>query len=390
MSKVLSLSKENVTIGESDPAKVWNAMEGFAHYAFNKSHSVAYSYIAYQTAKLWVYRRNEVLEYLLNDGTKENQQAALEKCRELKMPVTFPDLGTEYNDRYKIEELENGKCILHTPIPQVLDEGAHYDGYVQLLTEADRPIGKLIQAGMCDKLTYDRNALLELVGYMMVRPKRIAANMEPEGKKFKQLSQILDGFKSAGAVTDWKRTSEGYDVYLTRANGKPPTYVHFRNNENESVRLERMNFDLKVFGAVRSGILSERPEIEYGRIVEQIERIKWRLHDNGQDDRAYEVCRKYLADYMRDYFSSERLRCFPDLYVLVRDVIPFSRNVKMLVSFDGVDDILYVGGELYDIARGLKKNSLVKMTMEYSPFIRKKTVEYIYDFDVTSLKAIKE
>ena len=59
-----------------DPSKVWNAMKGFAHYAFNKSHSVAYAIIAYATAKIWVYNRNNELEYLLNDGTKKKYKFA--------------------------------------------------------------------------------------------------------------------------------------------------------------------------------------------------------------------------------------------------------------------------------------------------------------------------
>ncbi|MBQ8430336.1 MAG: DNA polymerase III subunit alpha, partial [Clostridia bacterium] len=47
--------------------KIWNEMEGFASYAFNKSHAAAYSLITYQTAYLKNYYLPEFLTSILNN-----------------------------------------------------------------------------------------------------------------------------------------------------------------------------------------------------------------------------------------------------------------------------------------------------------------------------------
>lgn len=47
--------------------KIWNDMETFASYAFNKSHAAAYALIAYQTAYLKTYYLQEVVAAILNN-----------------------------------------------------------------------------------------------------------------------------------------------------------------------------------------------------------------------------------------------------------------------------------------------------------------------------------
>ena len=78
--------------------KIWADWEAFAQYAFNKSHSVCYAYIAYQTGYLKAHYPAEfmsgVLSRNLNDITKIT--SFMEECRNMGMEVLGPDVNESY------------------------------------------------------------------------------------------------------------------------------------------------------------------------------------------------------------------------------------------------------------------------------------------------------
>lgn len=75
--------------------KIWTDWEDFASYAFNKSHSTCYAYIAYQTAYLKVHYPAEYMAALLtsNLGTVDNLTVYLDECRKMGLNVLGPDVN---------------------------------------------------------------------------------------------------------------------------------------------------------------------------------------------------------------------------------------------------------------------------------------------------------
>ena len=75
--------------------KIWTDWEDFASYAFNKSHSTCYAYIAYQTAYLKVHYPSEYMAALLtaNLSTVDNLTAYLDECRRMGLVVSGPDVN---------------------------------------------------------------------------------------------------------------------------------------------------------------------------------------------------------------------------------------------------------------------------------------------------------
>jgi len=75
--------------------KIWADWEDFASYAFNKSHSTCYAYIAYQTAYLKVHYPAEYMAALLtaNLGTVDNLTVYLDECRRMGLRVLGPDVN---------------------------------------------------------------------------------------------------------------------------------------------------------------------------------------------------------------------------------------------------------------------------------------------------------
>lgn len=75
--------------------EIFDAIFKFANYGFNKSHAVAYSYIAYQTAYLKTYYPAEFLAANLKNefGNTGKVTKFLEDCRKLKIKVLPPDVN---------------------------------------------------------------------------------------------------------------------------------------------------------------------------------------------------------------------------------------------------------------------------------------------------------
>jgi DNA polymerase III subunit alpha len=76
--------------------EIFEAIDKFANYGFNKSHSVAYSYVAYQTAYLKAHYPPEFLAANLKNefGNASKVTNFLEDCRKLKIPVLPPDVNS--------------------------------------------------------------------------------------------------------------------------------------------------------------------------------------------------------------------------------------------------------------------------------------------------------
>ena len=82
-------------IPEKIAKAIFDAIFKFANYGFNKSHAVAYSYIAYQTAFLKAHYPAEFLAANLKNefGNTDKVTKFLEDCRKLKIKVLPPDVN---------------------------------------------------------------------------------------------------------------------------------------------------------------------------------------------------------------------------------------------------------------------------------------------------------
>src|SRR5271169_4837049 len=80
--------------------KIFDLMEQFAGYGFNKSHSAAYAYLAYVTAYLKAHYAREFLSALLTSemGNTDKVVKYINECREMGIPVLPPDVNSSGRD----------------------------------------------------------------------------------------------------------------------------------------------------------------------------------------------------------------------------------------------------------------------------------------------------
>ena len=89
--------------------KIWKDWEAFASYAFNKSHSTCYAWIAYQTAYLKAHYPAEYMAAVLSNNMNDIKQVTffMEECKRMKLNVLGPDVNESFykfsvNDNYAV------------------------------------------------------------------------------------------------------------------------------------------------------------------------------------------------------------------------------------------------------------------------------------------------
>jgi DNA polymerase-3 subunit alpha len=74
--------------------KIWSDWEAFAEYAFNKSHSTCYAFVAYQTAYLKAHYPSEFMASLLNHaGSIDKIAFFMQEAKRMKIEVLGPDVN---------------------------------------------------------------------------------------------------------------------------------------------------------------------------------------------------------------------------------------------------------------------------------------------------------
>ena len=88
--------------------KIWKDWEAFASYAFNKSHSTCYAWIAYQTAYLKSNYPAEYMAAVLSNNMNDIKSVTffMEECKRMKLNVLGPDVNESY---YKFSVNQNNQ-----------------------------------------------------------------------------------------------------------------------------------------------------------------------------------------------------------------------------------------------------------------------------------------
>ncbi len=85
--------------------KIWKDWEAFAEYAFNKSHSVCYAYLAYQTGYLKAHYPAEFMAAVLSRNLSDITKVTIfmDECRRMGLAVLAPDVN-ESHSRFTVNK----------------------------------------------------------------------------------------------------------------------------------------------------------------------------------------------------------------------------------------------------------------------------------------------
>ena len=157
--------------------KVWEDVEVFSGYGFNKSHSACYSEVAYKNAYLKAhYPREYMAASLTTDRNNTDRLTVLlEECRNMDLPVLPPDVDESAPDfaptpegiRFGLSAIKNVGEGAAQAIFEAREDGGRFADLFDLCQRLDlkavnrRVVESLIAAGAIDRPATHRAQMLE-------------------------------------------------------------------------------------------------------------------------------------------------------------------------------------------------------------------------------------
>ncbi len=198
-------------IPERVAREIFEQIEHFAKYGFNKSHSTAYALISYQTAWLKANHPAAFLAAVLSCeiGNVDHLVEVLDECRQLRIPVHPPHIGTSgRNFSVRGGEIHYGlvalKGVGEKAVESIVAEreaGGPFRSLFDLAARVDlRVVNKavleqLVRSGALDSIGPSRPALMAAVKDALEDGSRIQAE-----RRAGQLSLFGDDAAGVGSV----------------------------------------------------------------------------------------------------------------------------------------------------------------------------------------------
>jgi DNA polymerase-3 subunit alpha len=196
-------------IPEAKARKIFDQMETFAGYGFNKSHSAAYAMISYQTAYLKTHYPVEFMAALLTSekGNRDKVIKHISVCKDMGINVLPPDINQSVLDfgvdggniRFGLAAVKNvGESAIESIIESRDNEGS-FKSFLDFCSRVDlrkinkRVVESLIKCGAFDSLGYGRRQLMENFERVMDIGQRA------QDQKLSDQVSLFDGPESASA-----------------------------------------------------------------------------------------------------------------------------------------------------------------------------------------------
>jgi len=278
-------------INEKKAKKIFDLMEFFAGYGFNKSHSTTYAWVAYQTGYLKANFPWHFMAALLTIEAANTDKLAmyLGECRDLGVPILVPDINrSQLAFTVEKEGVRFGLCAVKNvgegailSMLGVRKELGRVDSLYTLCEQVDqrlvnkRPLESLVKAGAFDSLVPD--------GTAASRRARMFAAID----KAIEHGSRLQKNRQDGNVSFFDIGDEGATEAIPLPEAPPWTEIQQLAFEKESLGLymsghplERFTEELKTFGAQRVAELAgSLPDVWVGGIVSGLRPLKTKKGD---------------------------------------------------------------------------------------------------------------
>lgn len=208
-------------MSSKDATALFEQIEKFAEYCFNRSHSAAYAFVAYQTAYLKCHYPIEYLASLLTSvsGDQEKTQLYIEEAQKNGIKVMPPDINKSYaeftpdgNDiRFGLASIKQvGEGVVESII-QEREENGDFTSIYDFCKRADskccnkKTLEGLIKAGAFANIEKSRKQLMDNIEYITA-----TASKEAKAKESGQGS-LFDMLGDTSAIEEAKFQLAGSD-----------------------------------------------------------------------------------------------------------------------------------------------------------------------------------
>ncbi|MBN1516250.1 DNA polymerase III subunit alpha [Candidatus Sumerlaeota bacterium] len=309
-------------ISEKIAQEIWNQMEKFAAYGFNKSHTVAYAVVSFRTAWLKAHYPTEFMASLITHdmGNLDKMPVYFQECSDMGIQILPIDINTSRatftpdgrNIRFGLAAIKNvGRGAIdaivdereaHGPFADFKDFAARVDSKAM----NSRMIEAAIRVGAFDALGAHRAQLIQCYSAIMELAAHVRAEME----------------SGQGSLFDDLGDDEGGGTALEQFEYPELRHWHRREmleNEKELTGyyltghpLEDYRGDFESFCNCNALELKDLPKDRGVVFIGIVLRVIKRVDRKGKEFAFIE---------MEDFTGAAEVTCFSDVYSAARDVI---------------------------------------------------------------------
>ncbi|MDD4662124.1 MAG: OB-fold nucleic acid binding domain-containing protein, partial [Candidatus Pacebacteria bacterium] len=245
--------------------EIWNWIEPFARYSFNKSHAACYAIIAYENAYLKAHYPVEYMSALLTSEKSDLDKISIfiDECAKMKIEVLPPHINESFANfsvvpnenkiRFGLSAIKNVGYALVEKIIEERKENSFYKSIADFLERTDpkvinkKTMESLIKAGVFDDLE-ERNKLLsnleKIISWSRENQKQKDSGQTGLFDMFSGTSStpeiILDNANPATSAEKLEWEKELLGLYIS---GHPlEKYKNFL--EQRTLRIKKINEDL--------------------------------------------------------------------------------------------------------------------------------------------------
>ena len=256
---------EKNSIPEKKANKIFELIEQFAEYGFNKSHSAAYAVISYQTAFLKTYYPEHFMAAVLSTelGNTDKIHALIQECKRMGIKVLKPNILTS-NKMFLVNnnsDIEYGlgaiKGVADAFIQHVcqvrksnkFNDLWDFSNKVDIKLGGKKSLEALSQSGAFDSIAPSRSVAVSCIEDMLKDGSNNSSKQTAmSGDLFSSLNESFDPYEKYKNITDiglsellsLEKKSLGY--YLS---GHPVNAIEKKINKLRSKTISKLDHDTK-------------------------------------------------------------------------------------------------------------------------------------------------
>jgi DNA polymerase-3 subunit alpha len=183
---------------EDEARRLWDLIQPFADYSFNRAHSASYAYVAYQTAWLKAHYPVEYMAALLTSvkDRKDDKPKYLAMARKMGIPVLLPDVNSSDRDftptgdsiRFGLSAVRHVGEGVVDKIAEARRQRGAFSSFHDFCRRVDysclnkKTLESLIMAGAFESLGHTRKGLLDV--YEGICAEAVSSRRQEEAGQF--------------------------------------------------------------------------------------------------------------------------------------------------------------------------------------------------------------
>lgn len=304
-------------ISDKLASEIFDQMETFARYGFNKSHSVAYALISFQTAYLKAHYPVEFMAALMSHEMSDSDKTLknLNECKKQQIAVLPPDVNDSIAGfsvrgrkiRYGIEAIKGIGEKAVVSIIEAREKDGDFKDFEDFFERVDhkslnkRVVESLIKCGAFDSMGLSRREMMERLEDVLKAAQNLQRDREsPQMGLFLAAATKPTLQRKVLKLPEWPMSEklsyerESLGFYIS---GHP---------------LEKFKHDLKKLGALSTADLKARGkggEVKLGGVVTAL-----KLKNTKKGDR-------YASFVLEDDVGTVETLVWPDVYKTVEELL---------------------------------------------------------------------